>query len=315
MLRYLRAHWLAAVAVLSLAGLVIAVDPRQLVAAASRVRLLPLLLMGAVTVGSYACRGLAWSVALRRAGVRTDLVTILRVEFAGQVVTLMPAADLARVTMLRRGSRSARKISGTEVAATIVLQEFAFMTLLVLAALPAAISAPDAAPIVAATLLGLGLIIATLVSERAYGLAVHVVESVRPLRRWDRQFQTLQPAFKELLEWRTVGGVLLLESGAVALAVLLFFMTLGAVGATQVTLPSAAFALAVGHVFSGLSLVPLGLGIFEATVPVVMIASGVHPGEAAAAGPLFRGFNDVFMAGLGGLLVVTRRGRAPWRRR
>jgi hypothetical protein len=43
--------------------------------------------------------------------------------------------------------------------------------------------------------------------------------------------------------------------------------------------------MAVANVASGLSLIPIGLGVFEGAVTLLMMSAGVAPGEAAAAGP------------------------------
>ena len=309
MLSRLRAHWLTTLALIAIVGLVIAVNPRELFTAVDRVRLPALLLMAGVTIASLAARGLAWRSILRRLGVDVPVRQLLRVEFAAQAMVLMPAADLARATLLRRASTSARHKKASEIAATIVLDELCFMITLTLAAVPQAIGRRGPSLLVLAVLGGFAVIVATLVFEPVYLLGLRVVESVKPLGRWDRQLRNLRPAFTGLLDARTLGAVAFFDGCAVAFSVLLLCIALIAVGAHSASPVTAGFALAVANVSSGVSLVPLGLGVFEGTVTVLVIASGVVPGQAAAAGLLYRGFNDIFMAGLGAVIASATRRR------
>jgi uncharacterized membrane protein YbhN (UPF0104 family) len=67
--------------------------------------------------------------------------------------------------------------------------------------------------------------------------------------------------------------------------------------------------LALSFVIAGISLIPGGVGPFEGLLTVLMIANGVPVSAGAAAGLLFRGFNDILMAGFGAVfLVLIRRG-------
>ena len=92
-------------------------------------------------------------------------------------------------------------------------------------------------------------------------------------------------------------------------------MALHAVGQTQVGLIAASFVLALSFVISGISLIPGGVGPFEGLLTVLMIANGVPVAAGAAAGLLFRGFNDILMAGIGAVfLVLIRRGHLHERR-
>jgi uncharacterized membrane protein YbhN (UPF0104 family) len=272
MLSRLRAHWLTTLALIAIVGLVIAVNPRELFTAVDRVRLPALLLMAGVTIASLAARGLAWRSILRRLGVDVPVRQLLRVEFAAQAMVLMPAADLARATLLRRASTSARHKKASEIAATIVLDELCFMITLTLAAVPQAIGRRGPSLLVLAVLGGFAVIVATLVFEPVYLLGLRVVESVKPLGRWDRQLRNLRPAFTGLLDARTLGAVAFFDGCAVAFSVLLLCIALIAVGAHSASPVTAGFALAVANVSSGVSLVPLGLGVFEGTVTVLVIA-------------------------------------------
>jgi uncharacterized membrane protein YbhN (UPF0104 family) len=268
MLSRLRAHWLTTLALIAIVGLVIAVNPRELFTAVDRVRLPALLLMAGVTIASLAARGLAWRSILRRLGVDVPVRQLLRVEFAAQAMVLMPAADLARATLLRRASTSARHKKTSEIAATIVLDELCFMITLTLAAVPQAIGRRGPSLLVLAVLGGFAVIVATLVFEPVYLLGLRVVESVKPLRRWDRQLRNLRPAFTGLLDARTLGAVAFFDGCAVAFSVLLLCIALIAVGAHSASPVTAGFALAVANVSSPASaLSPLGWGSSKGRSP------------------------------------------------
>ena len=305
----LHTHWLTALALAGIVGLVVAVNPLELFSAVDRVRLPSLLLMAVITITSLAARGLAWRAILLRLGVVVRARDVLRAEFAAQAMVLTPAADLARATLLRRSSTSTRHKKTSEIAATIVLDELCFMIMLTLAAVPYAIGRRGPSLLVLAVLCGFGIIVATLVFEPVYLFGLHIVEAVKPLRRWDTELRDARYAFVKLLDVRTLGEVAFFDGCAAVLAVLLLYTALAAVGAHNASPVIAGFALAVANVSSGVSLVPLGLGVFEGTVTVLLIANGVSPGQAVAAGLLYRGFNDIFMAGLGAVIAASTRER------
>jgi uncharacterized membrane protein YbhN (UPF0104 family) len=156
---------------------------------------------------------------------------------------------------------------------------------------------------------GFALLFTMLIYEPAYAVGLQLVDTIRPLRRWSGDLRSMRVAFVKLLQARTLAEVAFFDAWAVVLAVLLLYVGLGAVGARTVSLTSVGFALAVANVASGLSLIPIGLGVFEGTVTLLMMSTGVAPGEAAAAGLLYRGFNDVFMAGFGAMIALASRRR------
>ncbi len=151
-----------------------------------------------------------------------------------------------------------------------------------------------------------------LIYEAAYAIGLRLVDAVRPQRRWSGELWGTRVAFVKLLHARTVAEVAFFDAWAVIFAVLMLHVGLDAVRARTVSFASVGFALAVANVAAGLSLIPIGLGVFEGTITLLTIAAGATPGEAAAGGLLYRGFNDVFMAGFGAMIALaTRRRRRP----
>jgi glycosyltransferase 2 family protein len=305
--RTLRHNALEIIAVLCLAALVLAVNPGTLGGVFRHANLGLILLMLPVTLGTYLARSLAWWFTLRQAKVDVDIRHSIAVEFAGQTMVFMPTGDLARIALIKEVTGTRR--GAGEITATIAFQELLFMTLMGLGVLPRVASHPDIALLVIVMVLVHVLILTVLVWQPAYNWAIGIVEKVRFLRRFDPQLRSIRPAFIELLHVRVVVPVLLCNAAAVFLSYLLFYMALHAVGQTQVGFIAATFVLALSFVISGISLIPGGVGPFEGLLTVLMIANGVPVAAGAAAGLLFRGFNDILMAGVGAVfLVLIRRG-------
>ena len=307
MIQALRKHALEVVAVLCLLALVLAVNPASLAGVFRHANVGLILLMLPVTVGTYLARSLAWWLTLRQVKVDVDIRHSVAVEFAGQTMVFMPTGDLARIALIKEVTGTRR--SSGELTATIAFQELLFMTLMGLGVLPRVASDPDIALLVIAMVLVHLLVLTVLIWEPAYSWAVRVVEKVKPLRRFDSQLRSIRPAFIELFHLRVVIPVVLCNAVAVFLSYLLFYMALHAVGQTHVGFIAATFVLALSFVISGISLIPGGVGPFEGLLTVLMIANGVPVAAGAAAGLLFRGFNDILMAGVGAVfLVLIKRG-------
>jgi uncharacterized membrane protein YbhN (UPF0104 family) len=131
---------------------------------------------------------------------------------------------------------------------------------------------------------------------------------VKVLRRFDTQLRAIRPAFVEMFEPRVLIPVVISNGAAVIGSFYLFYLALHAVGQTSVDFIAAAFVLALSFVISGITLIPGGVGPFEGLLTVLMIANGVPVADGAAAGLLFRGFNDILMAGVGAVFLVLIRG-------
>ncbi|MBJ7607988.1 MAG: flippase-like domain-containing protein [Candidatus Dormibacteraeota bacterium] len=317
MARLLKHHTMEIIAVLCLLALVLAVNPAALGGVFARTDVALVLLMLPVTIGTYLARSLGWWFTLRRVGVDVDIPHSVAVEFAGQTMVFMPTGDLARIALIKEVTGTPR--TSGELTATIAFQELLFMTLMGLGVLPRVARHPDIALLVIAMVLIHLLILTVIIWKPAYDWAIGLVEKVKLLRRFDSQLRSIRPAFVELLHLRVVVPVLLCNALAVFLSYLLFYLALHAVGANQVSFIAAMFVLALSFVISGISLIPGGVGLFEGLLTVLVIANGVPVAAGAAAGLLFRGFNDVLMAGMGAVfLVLIRRGHlheAPSRRR
>lgn len=293
---FARRHIPEMVAVATLVALIIGVNPPKLLRVFAHIDWRIAGLMVPVVLGTYVSRGLAWWIGLRKIGQRISVMRCLTVEFAGQVLVFLPLGDLARVSMVRKtsGDRGPGQLAGT-----IAFQELLFMMLLGFGVLPRVASQLDVAALVLVmTVLHIG-VFTVLLWKPAYDTAVRVVEKVRILRRFDKQLRELRPAFVKLFEWDSLGPMLLLQTCATLLTFLLFYLALHAIGASHIGYVTAGFLLGLSYILSGFSFIPGGLGVFEGLLTLLMIANGVAPETGAAAGLLYRGYNDVLMALVG----------------
>lgn len=159
------------------------------------------------------------------------------------------------------GSNNRTQYRTGQVAATVAFQELIFLTLMGLAILPGVAQYQRLGPLAAALVALLALIFKILLWEPAYRRAVALVRRTRLLRRFERDLQDLR------------GGEHRIRSGGVDLR-----RGLPGVGS---------------HKYSR------GRGRLRRHPPGFMALQGVSPSAGAAAAILYRGFNEVFMAGLG----------------
>jgi uncharacterized protein (TIRG00374 family) len=314
-LSFMRRHWLPAIAVLCIVGLVIGVNPSKLATAFQRTDWRIALLMIPVTIATYVLRGTAWWLTLRKIGERISLTRCLAIEFAGQVMIFLPMGDLARVAMARRAVKSPP--GAGRVAGTIAFQELIYLTLVGFGVLPRVFTQPGIAILVLVMTIAHVAVFTILIWKRAYAWALRTVERIRILRRFDAQLRQLQPTFVELFKPSTLIPVLALNVVSVLLTYLLFYMAVVALGATQITFVAAAFVLGLSYILSALSFLPGGLGVFEGLLTVLMVANGIPAALGAAAGLLYRAYNDVLMALLGAIagIAVRRPPEAKTRKR
>ena len=167
-----------------------------------------------------------------------------------------------------------------------------------LAILPVVAQYQRLGPLAAALVALQALIFMILLWEPAYRRAVALVRRTRLLRRFERGLQNLRPASLRLTA-RTVAGIVVPGAIALALTFLLFELVLDAVGVESIGFDRAASIYAVAYLVSALTTTPVGMGAYDGILTGFMALQGVSPSAGAAAAILYRGFNEVFMAGFG----------------
>lgn len=291
-LSWLRRHLPETIAIAGVIALVAVVNPSKLASAFARMDWRVALLMVPVVLASYLLRGFAWWVALHCIDVGLSLRRTLCVELAGQMMVFLPLGDLSRIAMVRKLWRG--KGVGN-LTGTIAFQELTFTMMLGLGMLPRIAGKPDLALLVLAmTLLHVG-VFTVIVWKPAYHWALTRVERIRMLRRFDSQLRAVRPAVVALFDWRAFVPIVVSQAAAVLLTFLLFNLGLHGLG-IHIGYVRSTFILALSYVIAGMSLVPGGIGPFEAILTVLMVANGVPAAAGVAAALLYRGYNDVFMA-------------------
>jgi uncharacterized membrane protein YbhN (UPF0104 family) len=293
----LRRHWLVVVGGASLVGVVVAVDPSKLGSSLESVEIVPLAFMFPVAVSEYAAQGLGWYVLLRWLGVPITRLQAIEVEIAGQALIFLPAGDLGRVPLVREAVPVASDAGG--IAATIVVQEVVFMVILGLAAIPAAVHHPELIG-AAVSLVGfLGVTVGVLLWRRAFERVLRELDRVPVIRRHDPAIRGLRAGVLHLARPAPLLGSVGWNGLAAALGFVLFELALRGVGITDVSPADVALVYAVGHLLAAASMLPGGLGSYEAIVTGFLVLEGVPAYSGAAAALLYRGITDVFMAGFG----------------
>ncbi|MFN2581267.1 MAG: YbhN family protein [Candidatus Dormibacteria bacterium] len=307
-LHLLRRYWAELFALAGLAALIIGVKPPELAHAFRSIDWRIALLMAPVVLLVYLARGTAWWYALRAIGEHIGFVRTQLIETAGQVMIILPLGDLARVAMVRNTDQ---EHGVGALTATVALQELLFMLFVSLGALPRLAQHPDFALVMILTMLAFISIFVVLLWDPAYERALRLVEHVKFLRRFDQQLHEIRPAFVQLCKPRVVWRIALFQAIAAILSFFLFYLAMRAIGITTVGYISAVFVLGVAYTFAAVSFLPLGIGAFEGLITVILLTLNIPAATGAAAGLIFRGYNDVLMALLGGpaLLYVRSRQR------
>jgi len=313
--RLVRRYWAELFAAASIIALVVGVNPLKLGHAFGTIDWRIALVMVPVVVVLYVCRGLAWQLALRAVGEHVTFAQTQLIELAGQVMIILPMGDLARVAMVRNTDREGGV--GT-ITATVAIQELLYMLFVSFGALPRLAKEPGVALIMILTMLAFLSVFVILLWKAAYEWAVRLVEHFKALRRFDEQLHEIRPAFVELCKPRTLIPIALLQALAALLSFSLFFLALRSIGITNISYINAVFVLGVSYTFGAISFLPLGIGAFEGLLTVILLTLGIPAAMGAAAGLIYRGYNDVLMAavGLPAMLYVRRRQRdGSWRRK
>src|SRR5579884_4133498 len=312
-LHLLRRYWAELFASAGLIALVVGVNPFKLGSAFAHISWVLALAMVPVVLALYICRGTAWYYALRGIGEHVGFAQTQTIELAGQVMIVLPMGDLARVAMVHDTDR---EHGVGAITATVALQELLYMWMVSLGALPGLVQRHDVALFMLISTLGFGLVFAAILWRPLYERAIRVVEHVRFLRRFDEQLHEIRPAFVTLCTPRRIVPIVVYQGLAALLSFFLFYLALLAVGVSNVSYITAVFVLGVSYTFSAISFLPLGIGAFEGLLTLIMLTYGIPAATGAAAGLVYRGYNDVLMAAIGGpaLLHVRRQQRmGRWR--
>lgn len=235
--------------------------------------------LAAVAVGCavalYGLKAVRWRWYLNTSGYQLPWRTALAVYLAGQWFTLARSSDLSRVVIAMRFGLPYALIIAVGVAASVT--DFWGLAW---SGLAAALWYPEYA------LLVLPVAAATVALIWALG-------GDGPLGRWVEaelpgKYAGAVQSGRALLRGRALAvgiGISVLDALAGA-GVMLFGAH--ALGLTDVGLPRAALVYSLSQIAAGLSMIPAGLGVMEASGVLLLVASGADASLATAVLVLFR---------------------------
>jgi len=268
-----------ALGVVSLLVLLLALDPRTLGAIMARfpLRLVPVIVGLCLT--NCVLQGLHWQPLLRELGMRLRTRDTVLLTIAGQATTLLPLGELTRAVLVA-------DVLGTSlgaVVATLTVQELVHTLVLMLATLPGILRFPQAAPAVLVALGGLLGVLVILTVAPVWERVVRVVEGTPGVRRVRRQVEMLQEATVLLLHRPRTYAWSALAVGRACASIGAFWLVLEGLAPGVVGWREAAVVYAISSIVGAISLIPGGIGAYEASTVGLLVVAGLDPGVAAAA--------------------------------
>ncbi|HEV7677701.1 MAG TPA: lysylphosphatidylglycerol synthase transmembrane domain-containing protein [Candidatus Dormibacteraeota bacterium] len=293
-------HWLKrfapmALGVAALVALVLGIDPTGFRTAISHLdlRLVPAVV--AVSVLYYLLQGVRWQGLLKDVGIRLPLGRTVLLNLAGQATALLPLGELTRAVLV---SEAAAAEFGS-VVATVTVQELIYTMVLILFAVPGLLTYQAAFAGVVAALVLTAVIFVSLTWCPAYRRLRWLVEHTPGLRRFLGEVDQLHNDTILLFRQRgTLTGTWISALQA-ACAITTLWLVAQAVAPGEISWEKAAVVFAISNVAGALSLIPGGIGAYEASVVGILVSFGMNPGVAAAVAVLQRLADKGLATGLG----------------
>lgn len=290
----------------TVAGLVLAVNPRLFVAAIRRFPLVSLPAVVALMGVFYAAQGVRWHQLLQVAGARLRVRDSLILNMAGQAITaILPLGDLTRAIF-------ASVASGTEfgrVAATVTVQELAYTLILVLSATPVLLELGLGLWAVLAVVAVVATILAILTVQPIFCLVHRIVARTPVLRRFLSQIDGLHQETAELLHRPQTLSWTILDAARAGVAITILWLIVRGLDPGGLGWWQAAFVLAISYVGGAISLVPGGAGANEGSVVGLLLLFHIDPATGAAAALLQRVFTTGLPAIFGWAAYLVARNR------
>ena len=269
----------SALGLVSLVVLLLAIDPGVLGHALARfsVGLVPVLVL--LSIAGCVLQGLQWQPLLRQLGTRLRTLDTVLLNVAGQATALLPLGELTRAVLVA----DAAEVSLGGVVATITVQELVYTLVLMLAALPGIVEFPQAAPAVLLDLGGILVVFAVLTVGPVSRAVIRLVERIPGLRRMHRQVEVLQHATVVLLHRPGTYAWSALALGRAGASIAALWLVLQGLAPGMVGWQETAVVFAISNIVGAISLIPGGLGAYEASTLGLLVVAGLNPGTAAAA--------------------------------
>jgi uncharacterized protein (TIRG00374 family) len=282
-------HWLRRIVpmligVAALAALILGIDPKGFQSAIQHLdlRLVPAIV--GVSVAYYILQGIRWHQLLRCVGVKLRMRDTVLLNFAGQATSLLPLGELTRAVLVTEATAAD---FGT-VVATVTVQELLYTMVLIVFAIPGLLTVQHAFAGVVAALGLTGLIFVALTWCPAYQRLRWMVAHIPGLRRFIAEVDQLHNDTVLLLRHRSTLTGCWISALQAAATITALWLVAKAVAPGALTWENAALVFAVSNVAGALSLIPGGIGAYEASVVGLLASFGINPGVAAAIAVLQR---------------------------
>ena len=292
------------IGLIALAALVVGLDPAKLGQAVVHFHLAVIPAVVALSLGYYVLQGVRWDLLLRAVGVRLRLRDTVTLNVAGQATALLPLGELTRAVFVTEAS-------GAEfgsVVATVTVQELVYTLVLIILAAPGLLALHAAAPGIAAALVLTGLIFVGLTWCPAYKRLRWMVAHTPLLRRIVDEVDALHNDTTLLVRKPGTLGWSWLSVAQAASTVTVFWLIAGALSPGTLGWTQAAYVYALSNIAGALSLIPGGIGAYEASVAALLVAAGMDAGSAGAVALVHRVADKglATLLGIGTYLVARR---------
>ena len=281
------------------------INPRQFGTDAQRFSLVAVPFVVVLSLSYYLVQGVRWHFLLRAIGVQLPLGDTVLLNVAGQAAGLLPLGELTRAVLV---SEAADAELGS-VVATITVQELIYTIFMIAAAIPGSFEHRAWGGAVVAALVFTVAVFAVLTVPRVFRVVHVVVQHTPVLRRFAPDVMELRRETVGLLRRPDTYLWSVLSLFGVLIAITLFWLVVHSIEPTLLTWPEAAFVYAVSHIAGAVSLLPGGLGAYEASIAGLLVAQGTSIQIGATVAVLHRAADKGIATAAGMLCYLIARRR------
>ena len=258
-----------------------------------------------LSLSYYLVQGVRWHFLLRDAGVHMPMGDTVLLNIAGQSTGLLPLGELTRAVLVAEVGSA--ELGG--VVATITVQELIYTVFMVAAAIPGSFEHRAWGGAVVAALVFTVAVFVMLTVPHVFSVVRAVVRRVPLLRRFEPDIQDLRRDTVVLLRRPDTYLWSVLSLFGVLIAITLFWLVVHSIDPHLLSWPEAAFVYAVSHIAGAVSLLPGGLGAYEASIAGLLVASGASFQVGATIAVLHRAADKGIATGVGMLCYLIARRR------
>jgi len=258
----------------------------------------------ALTLGCYSARSVRWHYLVRLMGGRIGAWDAVFIQLSGMTMTVTPGkvgevlkAYLARETVGLPMARGIALVFSERLADVVAVTALSTGAVGLFAN-----SGPALATAVAALVAG----IAILSSARVHDLALRVASRQRWMQRHKDSAAEVSQTVRATLGLKPLVVSVVISAVAWSCEGVAFALTIRALGFEGLSVPAAVAVYAVSTLVGAFTFLPGGIGLTEASLAGLLVASGMAAGSASAATLLIRLVTLWFGVALGWLVLASR---------